>query len=755
MKRIIALILSLCMTFGMIVSVSASSPFVKRLNLVRLIRSMFSVEEDSYGIGELNDGVLTVYVDTDGSKVADGTQKNPFPTIEAARDAVRRLDKSKLHGIEVIIAGGTYTVENTIVFNEEDSGSESCPIIYQGEDGAILNGGISFDHTEFEKASGDTLMLFPEDVRDKLYMYDMKKLGYSADDIAKMLTVGKYYNEIGIIYINGKQMDLARYPNADEGWIEIEGGHFLDANGNETPYTDNDNVDKELQAHQTIIEYGDEHMERVLSWKNRDDLFVYGRYRFIWCHDETEVTSLYEDRDEMLVPYAGGYAPREGGLFYFYNIPEELDVPGEYYVDDNAILYYYPTEEFETAEFTCPTLDEDIISIRSANWLTFDGLTIESTKQSGFVAKADHLTLKNCRILNSYKNGIKCEGDYITIEGCEIAYIGNHAVQVEGGSEVSLTKSNNLICNNYIHDWCTRGLMNWGIEVSGCGATVCHNEICDSIDLGLCARGPMNTVEYNYIHDTCQFFCDGGTLTTHGNAYGTVVRFNVVMNCGYDTPIDIVGVQGITSDFGSGNEFYGNIIYNTTGHSTSVADGRDTYIHNNLCIKPGRTAHEGICRPIAEDVNANTPTEREVDAHLLSDIWQSTFPELNGINGTFTPDGYKFNPMYIGAPANNTYTNNYLFMDRAFNTWNEEAKHHLGKTTKVEEYFYLFSEIEEISAAKNNLTTYNSKRNNDPITISEALAIANEAVGTVMTEEQLNEVGRIGVDYGIGAMLIE
>ena len=39
--------------------------------------------------------------------------------------------------------------------------------------------------------------------------------------------------------------------------------------------------------------------------------------------------------------------------------------------------------------------------------------------------------------------------------------------------------------------------------------------------------------------------------------------------------------------------------------------------------------------------------------------------------------------------------------------------------------------------------------------ISEALAIANEAVGTVMTEEQLNEVGRIGVDHGIGAVTVE
>ncbi|MBP3378629.1 MAG: hypothetical protein J6L96_07755, partial [Clostridia bacterium] len=128
MKRIIAFILVLCMTAGMIISVSADSPFAKRLNLVRLIRTMFASDEDAPEFGELDDGKLIIYVATNGKKDADGTKKAPFATIEAARDAIRTMDKSRFDGIDVVVTKGAYSISETIVFTEEDSGTADCPI---------------------------------------------------------------------------------------------------------------------------------------------------------------------------------------------------------------------------------------------------------------------------------------------------------------------------------------------------------------------------------------------------------------------------------------------------------------------------------------------------------------------------------------------------------------------------------------------------------------------------------------------------
>ena len=74
MKRIIALLLVLCMALGMVVSVSAApaSSFTRTLNLVRLIRTLFAKEDEAPTIGELKGNVLTVYVATNGKANADG-----------------------------------------------------------------------------------------------------------------------------------------------------------------------------------------------------------------------------------------------------------------------------------------------------------------------------------------------------------------------------------------------------------------------------------------------------------------------------------------------------------------------------------------------------------------------------------------------------------------------------------------------------------------------------------------------------------
>jgi len=241
----------------------------------------------------------------------------------------------------------------------------------------------------------------------------------------------------------------------------------------------------------------------------------------------------------------------------------------------------------------------------------------------------------------------------------------------------------------------------------------------------------------------------------HGKAYGSVVRYNFVMNTGFESPLDIVGVQSYTADMDClGADFYGNISYNGTGHGLSLAYSRDSQVTNNLVIKAGRTAFQSICGAYHTDIIDGVVKEKKVPEYMLSDIWQETFPELKGIHGRFDPENH-LDRMYIIAPANNVVKNNYYFYDKGYDTWIDSQKHMIGRLMDVESGYYGVSEIEEFSAENGNLTTYNSKRNKNPITIAEALEIANAAVGTVMTPEQLAEVGRIGVDHGIEDILVQ
>ena len=54
----------------------------------------------------------------------------PLATLTQARDAVRALKRSKSADITVLIRGGTYPLEKTVVFGLEDSGLGDSTVTY-------------------------------------------------------------------------------------------------------------------------------------------------------------------------------------------------------------------------------------------------------------------------------------------------------------------------------------------------------------------------------------------------------------------------------------------------------------------------------------------------------------------------------------------------------------------------------------------------------------------------------------------------
>src|SRR5512137_807023 len=67
----------------------------------------------------------------------DGTD-GPLASLAGARDAVRGLKtKSPLsEPVHVVIADGRYALPETLTFAPDDSGTENCPISYEGAPGA-------------------------------------------------------------------------------------------------------------------------------------------------------------------------------------------------------------------------------------------------------------------------------------------------------------------------------------------------------------------------------------------------------------------------------------------------------------------------------------------------------------------------------------------------------------------------------------------------------------------------------------------
>ena len=677
----------------------------------------------------LDTGMITVFVSADGNdSMADGSALKPYRTIAAARDAVRKLDKNKYTAIKVRIGRGEYNIREAIEFTEEDSGTEKCPIYYIGEEGATICGGVAFDSSSFTRASGDSLKYFPEDVRDQLVMVDLTKFGFEASDIESMIRITRDGGRAPLA-LNGNNLTVARYPNSD--YALVGEGSKVNCEGGAAKAID-------LVTTTTIV-FDEEHTEHVKTWHDISTVYTQARYAVLWCPDNSELLSVDLENNSMTVPFMGGYDPKAGMFFYWYNIPEELDLPGEYYIDENCVLYFYPTDDYAGGHFTMPVINDSLVKLDGAEYLTFSGLTLEATRRDGISGDADHLTIKDCTIRSCSDNGISLKGDDVMISGNEVYSIGNTGISLDGGDINTLRQSGDIVYNNYVHEWSTGiGLMNYAISVGGCGVTVSHNECVNSVDMGIDYEGPYHTIEYNYCGDTCKFFGDGGVIGSGSVwVYGTVVRYNYVKNGGFtrDTDIDIVGVQGITVDMGqSGLTAYGNVIENVTGSGFGICGGRDHGIYGNLFM----SCKFGIfydSRYYADFIRNHGGNRISAPGYTNNEHWTKAFPLLS--NMTFY-DGKNYDQLVgsknFNAATVSTVKDNVYYLDKA-----THLKNKIEHPYDIENYVYDFAEIEIPSAENGKLYTFSSKRLT--YDISECVAANQNCLA--ITPEQFAAIGRV------------
>ncbi len=758
MKRIIALVLALTMCFGMIISVSAASPFVKRLNLVRLIRTMFASNEDAPEFGELEDGKLIVYVAENGKKDATGTEKAPFATITAARDAIRTMDKSQFKGIDVVVKKGTYAVTEAITLTEEDSGTAACPIRYIGEDGVTVVGGIAFTAKDFSPATGKDAKYFPE--ADKVVQIDLKKYGFTEAEMQTYLADRGYIKRVPFLSADAARQTLCRYPN-DE-WINIDDAWMLDTFGNETPYTDNDDhIAKEYQADKVVVDYGDEYIETVNSWTSDSPKYINGRLRYLWCHDQTNILEIDKENGLITVDYAGSYDPVPGAIMYFYNIPEELDAPGEYYIGDDAILYYYPAENFETATFSLPRAT-NIFQLNDADYITLQNLVITSSNGDGInFTKSDYLTIKDCSVSSIKEEGITGDGLFLTIEGNHVYDVGDNAIDIESGELDIPSDYNNktVVRNNLVHNWAETSVIAYSITVSGINITVDHNTTYNGNSKAIHTGGGANIlIEYNYVFNVLQAVEDCGALSGDGGKRNAniVFRYNYVHGVG---PTEIIeSIRAKNPDFsnvgavafyydGASSYFetYGNVIANIDGHGYLSNAGRQNSFHGNLvvdCSKDYVWASEyGYGNDEFDDDGKYLTLNYSLPSYVHLPEFKAINPEPSQLILNVTPDTDPEDKMVIETPAYITVLNNWCHYNRGV----RDNTRHLGEPYHIEEQVWRYAEEGAIDAQQgalystnDHVSIYNSKRNDCDI----KTLITETAAGVIeITWEQFEKIG--------------
>jgi len=563
-------------------------------------------------------GRIEYFVSNAGSEKGNGSFNNPFNSIEKARDAIYRLKRREGYpagGVTVTLREGVYRAPDGIEFTGSDSGTDTAPIEWRGYPGekVVIKGseGISFD--EFFEVSDDARI--PASAKGQVYVCKLADAGIQG--YAKLPSGGHgayYLNAAGwssegysfsgylpIVSVDEEILDIARYPNREDGYLQVASGSTKGSYGSESSGAEKTGMN---------ISVSNIDRERLLKWKNaaeNGDFWAYGFWYYDWSDLATPIESVNVDTKKMLSVLDSPNGIRSGQRYYVYNLLEELDAPGEWYYDSNKdqLFVYLPQDKAGTS----PTVNvafqsKHLFTVNGAKNMIFRNLAFEDSKLTTvLVTNSDHILLENCEMRNSSADGLSISGTNVRANKCLIENNAQTGVAINGGDTTNLISSNNVLSNCTIRDfgriWKT---MVPGINVLGVGQHVHNNLVEGGPHMGILFSGNDNLIEYNIIRDVLWECNDAGAIYCGQSVVsrGNVVRRNLITDILSDDSTNR-WVYGIYLDGRyCGATITENIISNLGSPGSNhtaifVNGGRNNTVTHNMIVNAGTgIEYEGV-----------------------------------------------------------------------------------------------------------------------------------------------------------------
>ncbi len=622
---------------------------------------------------------VTFYLSPHGSDEYPGTDRgHPLGSVNHAVEAAREAAAAG-NTVTVEFLRGTYTLgipvdgkePQRLALNARDRG-----VSYVTHEGAVLTGGISIPLSESEEPSEEFKALLSEDAAAHVRAIDLNKYGVPPSAYAGPYPIGfttaKQYDDFvpGInleVFEGDARMRLARYPN--EGFLKLT--DILDV-GEPAEFPEHnpwEEWDEKRNPRGGAYIFDRETQERALRWKRTENVWILGYLYHDWAESSTQVR--VDAKHRALYPkHVAMYGARPGAEFYFFNIPEELDVPGEWYIDREAgMLYVYPSSPDSVISLS--VYHGALVSFSGAEDVTVSGFTLECTAGTAIVGGGKRLLLEKLYIHNVGQYAAKLRDCSDTVvDRCEVAHTGGGGISVDGGDRDTLTHGNHVIKNCYVHDFSeVARTYAPGLSVGGVGGTIAHCEVCRTPHMAMSYGGNEHLIEYNYIHDVVLHSADAGAIYSGADwaGHGNVIRYNRIENVGSDE----LAPDGLYwDDTLSGQTGYGNIIINVRKFGVIIGGGRDNVLRENLVIGESTTplqyddrARDGVLHNGWARKRYETP---DTDAWKSlgrvprnSDIWAKKYPTLARISfdfGNMDDPDFPINPSY-SVVENNIFIN--------------------------------------------------------------------------------------------------
>jgi hypothetical protein len=530
--------------------------------------------------------------------------------------------------VVVTLRGGDYFRTATLELAQADSGTATAPVIWRAEAGEhvrLLGGRIL---TDFQPVTDPAVLArIDEGARKQVLQLDLRALGIT--NCGGMVSRG-YGRAISVahteLFFDHRPMTLARWPNE---------GDFTKIAG----YPATADPKAEFGDLPAGFNYSG---DRPRRWQDTSDLWVHGYWAFDWANSYEKVAALdVEQRLVKTAPPHGIFGFRKDQRFYFLNVLEELDQPGEWFLDrKTGILYFWPPAAKSDPEILLSLLDQPLLKLTDVSNVAFRGLTFEATRANAVeVNGGSNSRIAGCLIRNIGNAAVIIEGGTgHGVAGCDIFDTGDGGVTVAGGDRQTLAPGGHFVENCHFQ---RQG--RWSkcyvpaIRMMGAGLRASHNLIHDLPHCAILFLGNDHLVEFNEIYHVAMETGDVGAIYT-GRDYtyrGNKIRHNFIHHTG-GVGLGSMGVY--MDDNVSGTEVFGNVFYKV--HSAMfIGGGRDHRVENNLFVEcdPAVQMDDRGLNPAPQWRGMVDDFMRKSLAAAPLPLYRERYPEIKTLDACYGP----------------------------------------------------------------------------------------------------------------------
>ena len=538
-----------------------------------------------------------------GDDANPGTLVQPFATLGRAQQAARSVRGRE--SVTVCLREGTYYLPETLVFTSADSGTSDAPVLYRAykDEQPVISGGVRLD---------------------------LKWEPYREGIMKAQVPAGLVTDQL---FVDGRRRPMARYPNFDPDQ-RIFNGYAADAFA----------------------------PERAARWADPRGGYIHAMHRHMWGDYHYRITGKQADGN---VTYKGGWQNnRQMGMHakyrYVENILEELDAPGEWFLEGKTnTLYFNPPADVDLDKARIEVVRlRHLIEFQGTEgnpvrFVTLQGLTFRhatrtfmdnkeplvrsdwTTYRGGaiFISGAEdcmvvdcfvdqvggnaifinnynrHIVVRRCHIANVGANGVAFVGDPNAARSPLFEYGQRHSfaeIDKTPGPKTQNFPADCLVADCLIYRSGRVEKQTAPVQITlAQGITVRHCSIYDVPRAGInigdgCWGG--HTIEFCDVFDTVKETGDHGSFNSWGrDRFWHLTDLDLNDDETWEAHKNLPLLDAVKTTTLRNNRWRCD-----HGWDIDLDDGSSNYhIHNNLCLHGGIKNREGFYRVVENNVIVN------------------------------------------------------------------------------------------------------------------------------------------------------